>query len=79
MNLKNVFLPGLKLSILIGKVLLEEMAAKEGWGFGQSRGLHSEAGEGWIIGGRSARVAEKTEKERGLKLWEGEALSKPLR
>lgn len=64
-NFKNVFLPCLKLSILIGKVLLKEMAAKEGWGFGKFRRLHPERGKGWIIGGRSAGVAEKTEKERG--------------
>lgn len=78
MNFKNVFLPCLKLSILIGQVLLEEMDAREGWGFGQSRGLHSKGGEG-NHRRKVSRVAEKTEKERGLKLWEGEALSKPLR
>lgn len=66
-HFKTVFLPCLKLSILIGKILLKEMAAKEEWGFGKFRGLHSEAGKGWIIGGRSVGWggAEKTEKERG--------------
>lgn len=64
-NFKNVFLPCLKLSILIGKVLLKEMAAKEGWGFGKFRRLHSEGGEGWIFGG-GQQGWQRKQKRRGV-------------